>query len=382
MWGGGVVTVLDDTLDASDLLVTCGPGGVGKTTTAAALGLAAARRGRRTVVLTVDPARRLAEALGLDPDAKTDDPHEVDGVARRASDGELYAVMLDAESTFDRLVREQSESKEQADSILRNPVYRAISGSLAGAQEYMAIERLHQLYTSGEWDLVIVDTPPSRHALDLLEAPDRLVGFLSHPVYRALTVGQRTFARVTGAAASAFLWAVRRLAGPQIVEDTIEFFRSLGTIEGGLRQRSGEVSELLRAEATNFVVVTSPRAEAIGEAEHLLRGLDRGDFPFGGVVVNLVHPLPEPLAAADERVLGALDEGPLVDHVDFHHSLSELAVAEREEIEALGELVDPSSIVEVPLLDVDVHDVDGLAVLASSLVGPPARGRSERRAAN
>ena len=181
--------------------------------------------------------------------------------SRGASDsgGELWALMLDAASTFDRLVHEQTANPKQAAAILENPVYRAISGSLAGAQEYMAIERLHQLYTSGEWDLVIVDTPPSRHAIDLLEAPDRLIGFLGHPVYRALTVGQRAFAKVTNAAASMFLWAVRRLAGPQIVEDTVEFFRSLANIEPGLRKRAREVSELLRSDAASFVVVSSPR---------------------------------------------------------------------------------------------------------------------------
>jgi anion-transporting ArsA/GET3 family ATPase len=182
-------------------------------------------------------------------------------------------------------------------------VYRAISGSLSGAQEYMAIERLHQLHTSGEWDLVIVDTPPSRHAIDLLEAPDRLIGFLGHPVYRALTVGQRAFAKVTNAAASMFLWAVRRLAGPQIVEDTVEFFRSLANIEPGCANacRGGVGAAALAVAA--FVVVSSPRAEAIGEAEHLIGALRDGDFPFAGVVVNLIHPMPEPLTPSDRAAL-------------------------------------------------------------------------------
>ena len=208
---------LEEVIRSSELILTCGPGGVGKTTTAAALGVAAARAGRKTVVVTVDPARRLADALGLDDGAASDEPHRVKGVTKRTTDGELWALMLDAEQTFDRLVREQSGSRKQADAVLNNPVYQAISGSLSGAQEYMAVERLHQLHASGDWDLVIVDTPPSRHAIDLLEAPDRLVGFLSHPVYRTLTVGQRTFAKITDAASSMFLWAVKRLAGPQIV---------------------------------------------------------------------------------------------------------------------------------------------------------------------
>lgn len=357
-------------VEKAALIVTCGPGGVGKTTTAAALGVAAARAGRRVVVVTVDPARRLADALGLEEGAAADEPHLVDeAVVTGDGDGELWALMLDAASTFDRLVREQTANPQQAEAILHNPVYRAISGSLAGAQEYMAIERLHQLHTSGEWDLVIVDTPPSRHAIDLLEAPDRLIGFLTHPVYRTLTAGQRAFARVTNAAASMFLWAVRRLAGPQIVEDTVEFFRSLANIEPGLRQRAEEVSVLLRSETAQFVVVSSPRAEAISEAEHLIGALRDGDFPFAGVVVNLIHPMPEPLAPADRAVLADLDDGPLADHVAWHDELTALATAERNELAALADLAEDVAVVELPLMPVDVHDVAGLVGLAEQLTG-------------
>ena len=159
------MTSLEVAVTEAKLMLTCGPGGVGKTTTAAALGVAAAQAGRRTVVVTVDPARRLADALGLGDDAEADEPHQVPGITTGANDGELWALMLDAEQTFDRLVRDQSSNKKQADAVLNNPVYQAISGSLSGAQEYMAIERLHQLHSSGEWDLVIVDTPaePSCH---------------------------------------------------------------------------------------------------------------------------------------------------------------------------------------------------------------------------
>jgi len=362
-----------DPIGTAQLLVTCGPGGVGKTTTAAALGVAAARAGRKVVVVTVDPARRLADALGLEQGAAADAPHRVENLpgldGKQGSGGELWALMLDAASTFDRLVREQTTGAKQAEAILGNPVYRAISGSLAGAQEYMAIERLHQLHTSGEWDLVIVDTPPSRHAIDLLEAPDRLIGFLSHPVYRTLTAGQRAFAKVTNAAASMFLWAVRRLAGPQIVEDTVEFFRSLANIEPGLRARAEEVSVLLRSEGAAFIVVSSPRAEAIGEAEHLIGALRDGHFPFTGVVVNLIHPLPEPLTAKDRAALADVDTGALVDHLRWHDELTELAEAEREEITALADLAEDVVVVELPLLPVDVHDVDGLVGLAERLTG-------------
>ena len=359
---------LSHAVRTAELLLTCGPGGVGKTTTAAALGVAAARSGRRTVVVTVDPARRLADALGLDAAAAAaDEPHRVDGITKRATDGELYALMLDAEKTFDRLVRDQAGSRKQADAILDNPVYRAISGSLSGAQEYMAIERLHQLHTSGEWDLVIVDTPPSRHAIDLLEAPDRLVGFLSHPVYRTLTVGQRTFAKITDAASSMFLWAVKRLAGPQIVEDTVQFFRSLANIEGGLRSRAKDVSRLLRSPDTAFVVVSSPRAEAVGEAEHLLDAIAEKGFPLSGVVVNLIHPLPDELAPDDRAELDALDDGPLRDHLEWYDDLHDLATAERGQISELRRLAGSAPVVELPVLDEDIHDVPGLIGLSGRL---------------
>ena len=357
---------LRDTIEQAQLILTCGPGGVGKTTTAAAIGVAAATAGRRTVVMTVDPARRLADALGLDDSAARDEPHLVAGIP--SATGELWALMLDAEKTFDRLVVEQTGSQKQAEAVLGNPVYQAISGSLAGAQEYMAIERLHQLHASGEWDLIIVDTPPSRHAIDLLEAPDRLVGFLSHPVYRALTVGQRAFAKITDAAASMFLWAVKRLAGPQIVEDTIKFFRSLASIEGGLRTRARDVSTLLRDEHTSFVVVSSPRAEAVSEAEHLLDAINAKSFPLGGLVVNLIHPQPLELSDADEELLADLGDGPLAEQLAWHRELLSLASAERHEIVSLENLAGSAPVIELPLLDVDIHDVPGLVDLASRLV--------------
>jgi anion-transporting ArsA/GET3 family ATPase len=322
-------------------------------------------------VLTVDPARRLAEALGLEDGAGSDEPHRVELVGGVPNGGELWAVMLDAEATFERLVREQAGGDRQADAVLGNPVYRAIAGSLSGAQDYMAVERLHQLSTSGEWDLVIVDTPPSRHAIDLLEAPDRLVKFLGHPVYRALTTGQRALARITDAAASVFLWAVRRLAGPRLVQDVLEFFRSLTHIEGGLRKRAQEVSVLLRADTTSFVVVTSPRSEAVGEATHLVEALRSRGFPFGGVVANLVHPVPESfesLSAEEAAVLDELADGPLADHVAWHRRLTALATSEREELDALRAVAGGVPLVELPLLDVDIHDVEGLTVLAGLLV--------------
>jgi anion-transporting ArsA/GET3 family ATPase len=354
-------TELADVLTRADLIVTCGPGGVGKTTTAAALGIAAARRGRRVVVVTVDPARRLADSLGIDVDAHMFDPHEVTDAG--ANGGSLWALMLDAETVFDRMIMDRAGDASKADKILANPVYRSIAGSLAGAQDYMAIERLHQLHTSHEYDLVIIDTPPSRDAIDLLEAPDRLVRFLGHPVYRALTMPSRSFARVANAGTSAFLWIVRRMAGPKLVEDTIEFFRSLSGMEQGLRQRAAEAAVLLRAETTSFVLVSSPRAEAVHESTHLANAILDGGFRLDGVVVNLVHPLPPPLTGLDD-----VPPGPLADLIAYHDELMALATSERGEMTELLNLASGVAVAEVPMLEVDVHDLDGLTRLAQLLV--------------
>ncbi len=351
---------LSDVLADATLLVTCGPGGVGKTTTAAALAIAAARMGRRVVVVTVDPARRLADALGLDMAARAYEPHEVKGVG--GDGGSLWALMLDAETTFDRLITDRAGDPARAAAVLANPVYRSIAGSLGGAQEYMAIERLHQLHNSGEYDLVVIDTPPSRHAIDLLEAPDRLVTFLSHPIYRVLTMPSRSFAKVTNAGSSAFLWMVRKLAGPKIVEDTIEFFRSLAGMEDGLRKRAAEVSVLLRGHQTTFVLVSSPRAEAIAESTHLVNALRDGGFRLGGVVVNLVHPLPPPVEAFFD-----LEPGPLAEHLAYHADLFALATSERHEMAELMALAKGAAEAELPLLEVDIHDVAGLTRLADML---------------
>jgi anion-transporting ArsA/GET3 family ATPase len=360
------LTALARVVNEASLVVTCGPGGVGKTTTAAALALAAAAAGRRVIVVTVDPARRLADALGIEAQSRSHEPHEVIGATTHPT-GSLWALMLDAESTFDRLIIDRAGDAERAAAILANPVYRSLAGSLAGAQEYMAIERLHQLWTSREFDLIVIDTPPSRHAIDLLGAPDRLVTFFGHPVYRALTLPGRSFARVTNTASSAFLWATRRLAGPKVVEDTIEFFRSLSGMEAGLRERAAEASRILRHDRTAFVLVCSPRAEAIDEAAHLTEALRDGGFPLRAIVVNLVHPDPAPLGIEPPS---DVKPGPLADQLDLYRDLANLAAEEQHEMASLRRLADDEPLVEVPVLDDDVHDLAGLAVLGKFLLGP------------
>jgi anion-transporting ArsA/GET3 family ATPase len=247
--------------------------------------------------------------------------------------------------------------------ILANPIYRSIAGSLGGAQEYMAIERLHQLWSGGEYDLIIIDTPPSRHAIDLLAAPDRLVTFFSHPVYRVLTLPSRGMAKVTNAGASAFLWAIRRLAGPKVVEDTIEFFRSLSGMEAGLRQRAAETAKILRSESTAFVLVSSPRAEAIDEAAHLSGALLDGGFPLQSIVINLVQPTP---VFADGPLPADVPPGPLADLIEMYRELVALHADEEREMATLRTLAGDLPVVEVPLMD-DVQDLAGLGALGHIL---------------
>lgn len=350
-----------DVLDNSNVVITCGPGGVGKTTTAAALGIAAANRGRKVLVITVDPARRLADALGIKDGGKGYDPHRVRGIG--ADGGSLSAVMLDAEQTFDRMIIERTDDPAKSERILSNRVYRSIAGSLAGAQDYMAVERLHQLHSSGRYDLLIVDTPPSRDAIDLFEAPDRLVRFLSHPIYRALTISQRSFARVTNAGTSAFLWIVRKLAGPALVEDTVEFFRSLAGIEDGMRDRAAEVAALLRDPTTSVVMVSSPRAEAVTESVFLANAALERELSLRAIVINMVHPMPPPLDEIDAPPGSAL-----ADHLAFHRELEALARSERREMAPLLDVQSGGTVTEVPLLEVDVHDIEHLEALAGRLV--------------
>lgn len=355
------MTALDTVVREASLIVTCGPGGVGKTTTAAALAMAAADAGRRVIVVTVDPARRLADTLGI-AEGASDEPSQVDGATTNTS-GSLWAQMLDAESTFDRMIVDRAGDPKRVAAILHNPIYRSIAGSLGGAQEYMAIERLHQLHTGGEYDLIVIDTPPSRHAIDLLSAPDRLVTFLSHPMYRLLTVPTRGFAKVTNASASAFLWAIRRLAGPKVVEDTIEFFRSLSGMEAGLRQRAAETATILRSDTTAFVLVSSPRAEAIDEAAHLSAALLAGGYPLQSMVINLVHPTP---ASVTPPLPTNVKPGPLADQIDLYHELVALAADEQREMGTLRTLAGDVPVIEVPFLD-DVNDLAGLAGLGKIL---------------
>src|SRR5579875_3000977 len=266
------------------VVVTCGSGGVGKTTTAAAMALLGAEAGRRTVVLTIDPARRLAQSMGLVELDNT--PREVPGVPN------LSAMMLDMKRTFDDVVLEHS-TPERAQQIFANPFYQSLSSSFAGTQEYMAMEKLGQLVAADEWDLIVVDTPPSRSALDFLDAPNRLGRFLDGRMIRVITAparaGGRTGLKVVTAGIGVFAKVFSRVLGGDLIRDLSSFVSALESMFGGFRERAQHTYELLKTPGTAFVVVASPEPDALREASYFVERLSTEHMPLAGLIVNRVR---------------------------------------------------------------------------------------------
>ncbi|ARP70906.1 anion-transporting ATPase [Streptomyces pluripotens] len=277
--------LLDD--PGTRIVVCCGSGGVGKTTTAAALGLRAAERGRKVVVLTIDPAKRLAQSMGID---------SLDNVPRRVKgtdgDGELHAMMLDMKRTFDEVVEAHADH-ERAAAILANPFYQSLSAGFAGTQEYMAMEKLGQLRAKEEWDLIVVDTPPSRSALDFLDAPKRLGSFLDGRLIRLLTapakLGGRAGMKFLNVGMSMMTGTLGKLLGGQLLKDVQTFVAAMDTTFGGFRTRADATYRLLQAPGTAFLVVAAPERDALREAAYFVERLAEEDMPLVGLVLNRVH---------------------------------------------------------------------------------------------
>jgi anion-transporting ArsA/GET3 family ATPase len=282
---------LDPLLDDPDtrIVVCCGSGGVGKTTTAAALGLRAAERGRKVVVLTIDPARRLAQSMGID--SLDNVPRRVKGIDDSAG-GELHAMMLDMKRTFDEIVEAHADG-ERAAVILNNPFYQSLSAGFAGTQEYMAMEKLGQLRARDQWDLIIVDTPPSRSALDFLDAPKRLGSFLDGRLIRLLTapakLGGRAGMKFLNVGMSMMTGTLGKLLGGQLLKDVQTFVAAMDTTFGGFRTRADATYKLLQAPGTAFLVVAAPERDALREAAYFVERLAAEDMPFAGLVLNRVH---------------------------------------------------------------------------------------------
>jgi anion-transporting ArsA/GET3 family ATPase len=341
------------------VVVCCGSGGVGKTTTAAAMALEAARRGRRACVVTIDPAKRLADALGLAE--LTNEP----GLVAGDWPGELWALMLDTKSTFDSLITQHASSAQQAQAILGNRLYRNIAGALSGTQEYMAMEKLYELHEAGRFDVIVVDTPPTRNALDFLDAPRRLTRFLDNRIFRLLMMPTRAYMRAVSVATQALLRTISKVVGGEVVADAVAFFQAFEGMEEGFRQRARRMEELLADPSTSFVLVASPRRDAVEEALFFADKLRDSAISVDALVVNRLHPrfggerLTDSAAAVRARAssLAGTALGPLYANLaDFRE------VAEREEshFSSLAQRVAPAPVARVPFLAADVHDVDGL----------------------
>ena len=376
------------------IIVCCGAGGVGKTTTAAALGLRAAESGRRVVVLTIDPARRLAQSLGLTTLDNT--PRPV-GNIDSAGGGSLDAMMLDMKRTFDEVVEAHS-TPEKAAQILANPFYQAVSSSFAGTQEYMAMEKLGQLRLEADldpdnprWDLIVVDTPPSRSALDFLDAPKRLGSFLDGRFIRILAApakaGGRAYLKVFSAGVNAVTKTLSKVLGGQMLTDVQTFVAALDTMFGGFRKRADHTYALLSDRMTTFIVVAAPERDALREASFFVDRLDEEEMPLAGLVVNRMYRVSAPgLSAA--RALGAAeeleDEGPGSAEIPTGASgrtsvtagLLRLHAVQAEIAARQGSLAKrfiaghPGiPMVEVPAASGDIHDLVGLRAVGESLAG-------------
>jgi len=375
---------LEQIVRTHGVVVCVGSGGVGKTTTAAAIALHAAMRGRRVLCLTIDPARRLANSLGLTTMREQEQavPRELFDAQNLTITGTLSAMMLDTKRTFDDLVRTTASSKERADRILGNRLYQYISTSLAGTQEYMAMEKLHAVRRDARYDLVVLDTPPTSNALDFLDAPARLSGLVDSPAMRWLTQtveGEKSFSlSLLTKGAKVVLAGMSKFTGAGFIEQVAHFVTDFNDLFGGFRKRAEEVASALRSDDVAFVIVTSPAPLSIDEAIFFSERLEASGMTRDAFVVNQVHPLvAEPsdptsrLEAEAARELPAADAQRLVGRMRRALDDARLqAVADRLECDRLQARGGKGALyVEVPVLDSDVHDLASLAEIASYLVG-------------
>ena len=370
-------------LEGKRVCICAGSGGVGKTTSSAAIAAGMAARGKKVAVLTIDPAKRLADSLGmpeLGNEERQVDPKLFADVGVETQGGELWAMMLDAKATFDELVRRHAPDAETRDRILANRIYQQLSNALAGSQEYMAMEKLFELHAEDRYDLLVLDTPPSRNALDFLEAPRRLMQFIEGRALQVFMKPTGLGMKVFGRGTSMMFSVLRRLTGVEVLEDLSEFFQAFSGMVGGFRERAKRVNELLANPETCFLVVCAPQGEPITEAVYFHRKLVEAKLPFGGVIVNKVHYESE-LPAYDDALQGELaaalgDEDLARRVIENFDDYRALAARDQQNIKRLTAEMRARLVIQVPYLDTDVHDLSGLMSINEYLFAAGARERT------
>ena len=354
------------------VIVTCGTGGVGKTSVAAALGLEAAKAGRRAVVITIDPARRLADAIGLTEELGNE-PQQVP----LDFTGELWVTMLDVRETFDGLVRDTSPTPERAREVMENSFYRSLSRSLSGTRDYMAAERLHGLYNDERFDLVIVDTPPSRNALDFLESPERLARFLKHPIVKFLVAPSRGGFRIAQAAMQPLIKALSGVVGSDALTGAAAFLRAFDGMENEFSRRALAVAATLRSDVTHFVVVTAPSPDALQEADHFVSELSRLGIALRLIVANRMPPHFGTATAESEEALATAAANGLSDIHRMVAGLCEDAETAHVGVNAFAERTRARfphvSVASASELAVDIHDMASITDLAQQLAASAAQ---------
>jgi anion-transporting ArsA/GET3 family ATPase len=357
-----------DVIAGKRIVICGGSGGVGKTTTSAAIAMGAAAAGRKVAVVTIDPAKRLANSLGLQE--LGNEPALVDPAlfapAGVEMEGELWAMMLDPKRTFDDLIDRLAPNEKARDEVLANRIYQELSNAVAGSQEFTAMAKLYELDRDHDFDLIVLDTPPSRNALDFLDAPDRLTQFFEGRALQVFLRPTGLAARVMGRGTGMVFGVLKRVTGIDLLEDLAVFFRSLSGMIDGFKERAQAVNKLLADRGTVFLLVTSPEREPIDEAIFFWRKLKAARMPFGGVVVNRVHhdllgdaevdDVSDELAAElGDKLAGRVAEN----FRDYHV----LARRDARNIERLGGQLRDDRLLLVPYLDEDVHDIEGLSRL-------------------
>jgi anion-transporting ArsA/GET3 family ATPase len=354
-----MLTTLEPLLEGRRMVICAGSGGVGKTTTAAAVALGLAEQGLKVAVVTIDPARRLANALGLDE--LGNEPRRVEVEAA----GELWAMMLDAKRTFDQLIEHLAPDEKTRDEVFANRIYQQLSSAVAGSQEFTAIAKLYELDRDGDYDVLVLDTPPSRNALDFLDAPGRLTGFFQGRAIRVFMRPAGLSGRILGRGTGVVFSILQRVTGVDLLRDLSVFFRSLGGMIDGFTERAKRVGALLEDPATTFLIVTAPRHDPVEEAIFFHRKLREAGMPFGGLVVNRVHQPPDDVLG--EAV--ATELGPaLAERVTVAtQELAALATRDAANVQRLRDALDDPPTVLVPELADDVHDFEGLAQVRAYL---------------